>query len=67
MLVFIALNDLALAYQTDRKYDEAIKTYEESLELKRRCDEGNLVEMSTSTYMERCCNIFFLIVHVGIF
>ena len=67
MLMFIALNDLAVAYQTDGKYDKAIKTFRESLELRRRCDDGNLVEMSTSTYMERCCNICFLIVHVGIF
>ncbi|XP_062504850.1 nephrocystin-3-like [Corticium candelabrum] len=42
------LNNLALAYKRDGKYDEAIKTYEESLELKRRCDHGNLVGMSTT-------------------
>ena len=59
MLVFIALNDLAGAYQTDGKYDKAIETYEEFLELKRRCDDGNLVEMSTSTYMESCSSYYF--------
>ena len=58
MLVFIALHNLALAYERVRKYDEAIKTYEESLELKRRCDDGNLVEMSTSTYMESCSSYY---------
>ena len=67
MLVFIALNGLAFAYQTDGKYDKAIKTYEESLALKMRCDDENLVEMSTSTYIERCCNVCFLILHIGIF
>ena len=67
MLVFIALDNLAIAYQIDEKYDKAIKTYEESLELNRRCDDGNLAQMSTSTYVEKCCNICFLIVHVGIF
>ncbi|XP_062504025.1 nephrocystin-3-like [Corticium candelabrum] len=41
------LNGLAFAYQTDGKYDKAIKTYEESLALKMRCDDENLVEMST--------------------
>ena len=59
MLVFIALNDLARAYQRDGKYDEAIKTYEESLELEGRCDDGNLVGMSTSTYLASCGSYYF--------
>ncbi|XP_062504029.1 nephrocystin-3-like [Corticium candelabrum] len=41
------LDNLAIAYQIDEKYDKAIKTYEESLELNRRCDDGNLAQMST--------------------
>ena len=65
--MFLALNNLAPIYQEVGKYDEAIKTFEESRELKRRCDDGNLVEMATSTYMERCSDFVFLIVHVGIF
>ncbi|XP_062504715.1 kinesin light chain-like [Corticium candelabrum] len=52
------LHNLALAYERVRKYDEAIKTYEESLELKRRCDDGNLVEMSTSIVFEVQCGRF---------
>ena len=56
MLVFIALNGLGLAYLRDGKYDEAIKTYEEALE---QCDDGNRVEMSTSTYMESCSSYYF--------
>ena len=46
---FVVLNNLALTYEEGGKYNEAIKTFQESLELKRRCDYGNLVEMSTST------------------
>ena len=65
--MFLALNNLAVVYQGVGKYDEAIKSHEESLELKRRCDDGNLVGMSASTYMERCSDVVFLIVHVGIF
>ncbi|XP_062504030.1 nephrocystin-3-like [Corticium candelabrum] len=49
------LNDLARAYQRDGKYDEAIKTYEESLELEGRCDDGNLVGMSTILMNLGCC------------
>ena len=66
MIVFLVLNNLALTYQEGRKYKEAIKTYEESLELIMRCDDGDLVGISTSTYMERCSYFCFLIVHVGI-
>ncbi|XP_062505646.1 kinesin light chain-like [Corticium candelabrum] len=48
MIVFLVLNNLALTYRQGRKYKEAIKTYEESLELKMRCEDGNLVEKSTT-------------------
>ena len=58
MLVFIALNTFALAYQRVGKYNEAIKTYEESLELKRRCDDGNLADTFRSTYMESCSSYY---------
>ena len=57
MLVFIALNGLAAAYQSDGKYDKAIKTYKESL---KRCHDGNLGGKSTSTYMESCTSYYFL-------
>ena len=60
MVVFIALNDLASAYKRDEKYEKAIKTYEESLELQRRCDDGNLEGTSASTYRERCSSYYFL-------
>ena len=56
MLVFIALNRLALAYQSVGNYNEAIKTYEESLE---RCHDGNLVGKLKSTYMESCTSYYF--------
>ena len=56
MLVFIALNALAFAYERDGKYDEAMKAYEESLE---QCDAGNLVGKSTSTYIESCSSYYF--------
>ena len=48
--MFLVLNNLARTYQQGNKYEEAIKTYEEPLELKRRYDDGSQVEMSTSTY-----------------
>ena len=51
MIVFLALNNLAVTYENGGKYDEAIMAYEESLVLKRQYDNENLVEMSTSTYM----------------
>ncbi|XP_062519250.1 nephrocystin-3-like [Corticium candelabrum] len=38
------LNSLALEYQREGKYAEAIKTFEES---KRRCNDGNLVRRAT--------------------
>ena len=56
MLGFIALNVFAISYQRDGKYDEVIKTYEESLE---QCDDGNLVEMSTSSYKDSCSSYYF--------
>ena len=46
------LHNLALTYEEGGKYNDAIKKYQESLELERRCDDGDLVEMSTSKYME---------------
>ena len=63
MVVLLALNNLAFTYEDWLKYDKAIKTYKESLKFRRQCDDGNLVEMSASAYME----ITFVIVHVGIF
>ena len=51
MIVFLALNNLAVTYENGWKYYEAIMAYEESLVLKRQYDNENLVEMSTSTYM----------------
>ncbi|XP_062498949.1 kinesin light chain-like [Corticium candelabrum] len=42
------LNGLAGAYRTEGKYNEARKTYEESLDLKRRRDDGSPVGMSTT-------------------
>ena len=59
MVVFLALNGLAGAYRTEGKYNEARKTYEESLDLKRRRDDGSPVGMSTSTYMESCSSCCF--------
>ncbi|XP_062504898.1 uncharacterized protein LOC134181649 [Corticium candelabrum] len=41
------LHSLADTYQEGGQYDKSIKTYEELLELKRRCDDGNLVKMFT--------------------
>ncbi|XP_062503898.1 nephrocystin-3-like [Corticium candelabrum] len=52
MLVFIALNRLALAYQSVGNYNEAIKTYEESLE---RCHDGNLVGKLKTLINLGCC------------
>ena len=59
LIVFLALHNLALTYQEGGKYDQAIKTYQESLKLDRRCDDGNLVEMSASTYRERRSDFHF--------
>ena len=57
-----ALNSLALEYQREGKYAEAIKTFEES---KRRCNDGNLVRRATGTYTWKDATIIaFLIVHV---
>ena len=53
MIVFLALNNLALIYEEGGKCDEAIKAYEDSIKLKRQYDDGNLVEISTDTYIKR--------------
>ncbi len=60
MIVFLALNNLAVTYENGGKYYEAIMAYEESLVLKRQYDNENLVEMSTSTYMEKFSDFRYL-------
>ncbi len=64
MIVVLALHNIAVAYGEGGKYDEAIKAYEESLVLERQLDDFNLVDTSSSMYIN-CAAIFNIcVVHV---
>ena len=67
MILVLALHNLAFTYNERGKYDEAIKSYEESLVLQRQLDDWDIEGMSTSMYIKNAAIFNICIVYVEIF